>query len=251
MAWHRSLWFLVYQSLICHVLINHRIILVLVTGGRDYIQPSRRQYVLGIQAVYIYTANLMVVICYLSPFTTWKNPFEASCAKRNIPNATNFDVFPNVDVVWYWEKTWKKHIIFVVHKPDSFWSTNPQRCSTIASTEHVRYVNLFKPLFTYIHSVTLLNSTWMKRKNTNIYIYMVYQCSIHIYNTNDHMIYIYMLFHTFLWCSMTQFSPQKKRCPFLSWSLITSLFRGVRTEGAARGSQQIRSLQGNSRYGGW
>ena len=54
MAWHRSLWFLVYQSLICHVLINHRIILVLVTGGRDYIQPSRRQYVLGIQAVYIY-----------------------------------------------------------------------------------------------------------------------------------------------------------------------------------------------------
>lgn len=54
MVQHGPLWFLVYQSLRCHVLINHGIILVLVIGGRDYIQPSRRQYVLGIQAVYIY-----------------------------------------------------------------------------------------------------------------------------------------------------------------------------------------------------
>ena len=64
---------------------------------------------------------------------------------------------------------------------------------------------------------------------------MVYQCSIQILYIWSYDIYIYMLFHTFFVMFHDSFFTTKKE--------------GVRTEGAARGSQQIRSLQGNSRYG--
>lgn len=100
MVQHGPLWFLVYQSLRCHVLINHGIILVLVIGGRDYIQPSRRQYVLGIQAVYIYTLPIWWLYATYPLLQLEKIRLNQACPKRNSPNTTNFDVFPKVDVVW-------------------------------------------------------------------------------------------------------------------------------------------------------
>ena len=85
-----------------------------------------------------------------------------------------------------------------------------------------------------------------------LYIYIQYINVQYRYYTYDHMIYIYICYFI-IFCDVPWliFHHKKKKVS-LFWvgPLITSLFRGVRTEGAARGSQQIRSLQGNSRYGG-
>ena len=193
MAWYRSLWFLVYQSLRCHVLINHRIFLVLVIGGRHYVQPSRRQFTLGMQAVYIYTLPiwwLYATYHLLQPEN--KSVWIKLSKKKHSKRYELRRVSKGGRCLRMEKKHEKKARFFLVglvgkltpSQTGLFLEYKPSEVFQNASTEHVRHVNLFKPLFTYIRSLTFLNSTWFKRKRT---IYCISMFNTYII----HMIYIY------------------------------------------------------------